>query len=316
MEISAPKIKGRHWFNSRPLTNDDLQGKIVLVDFWTYSCPNCARALPYLKHWWNRYQGYNFILLGIHAPKFAFEKKPANVQKAIVENEITWPVVLDGEHDIWHGFANKYWPAQYLLNQNQEIVYAHYGEGNYEETEKEIQSQIRRARPSIALPNVHPELGPYNNAVRVPGTAETHCGYERGFLYRQEFQKNTVFDYNAPSYMGDAGLALSGKFLSTSEYAESGEQGAQIRLKFHAKEVNLVMEPADEQAVVHITLDDKPIDRLILGKDASKTGKITIDESRMYKLIESANWNEGILKITAQEGGFRAYVFTFSGQAA
>ena len=133
------------WLNSSPLKLSKLKGKVVLVDFWTYSCINCQRTLPYLKTWWQKYQDKGLVIIGVHTPEFEFEKELKNVKEALKKYDVTWPVVLDNDYLIWNSFANHYWPAKYLIDHQGKIIYTHFGEGNYQETELEIQKEIGRA---------------------------------------------------------------------------------------------------------------------------------------------------------------------------
>ena len=144
--IHAPYITGDTWIHSRALLPNDLKGKVVLVDFWTYSCVNCQKTLPYLKKWWEKYKDKNFLIIGIHTPEFEFEKDKSNVERAAHELGVFWPIVLDNDYVNWNNFANKYWPAKYLVDENGYIVYTHFGEGEYEKTEKAIQSLLKNIK--------------------------------------------------------------------------------------------------------------------------------------------------------------------------
>lgn len=134
--MQSPEIVGDVWLGSKPFTKEDLKGKLVLVDFWTYSCVNCLRTIPYLKMWRDEYKDKGFLIIGIHTPEFDFEKNPKNVEKAIKDLGVGWPVVMDNEYINWNNFANHYWPAKYLVDKTGKIVYTHFGEGAYGETEQ------------------------------------------------------------------------------------------------------------------------------------------------------------------------------------
>ena len=138
MVARLPAVIGDMWFNARPLAGEDLAGKVVLIEFWTYSCVNCQRTLPHVREWWKKYKDESFLIIGVHTPEFEFEKNPANVEAAIKDLGVEWPVVLDNDFTNWNNFANRYWPTLYLADGAGRIVYSHIGEGAYDMTEAEI----------------------------------------------------------------------------------------------------------------------------------------------------------------------------------
>ncbi|MBI2039217.1 MAG: redoxin family protein [Candidatus Niyogibacteria bacterium] len=308
-----PPITGDTWFNSKPLTPDKLKGAVVLVDFWTYSCVNCQRTLSYLRDWWAKYKSKDFILLGVHSPEFEFEKDPENVRAAMKKFGVEWPVVLDNDHDIWDAFANHYWPAKYLVNRAGEIVYTHFGEGGYAETERKIQELLAEGEEGAKWPTIAVEEHGHGGVCFVP-TPETYCGYTRGQLANEGgYQENEEADYRWDSELPENSIALDGRFFAATEYIESGAEGASLRLRFRATEVNLVMRPAEKEARVSVTLNGDVPDPIVRGHDVDENGDVLIRMPNLYNLLKSDGLMEGTLRIRAVEGNFQAYAFTFSG---
>ena len=309
--MRLPAIIGDQWINSQPLTPDNLAGKVVLIDFWTYSCVNCQRTLPYLKTWWQKYQDHGLVIIGIHAPEFEFEKDFANVTQATKDLGVGWPVVLDNEHINWTNFANHYWPAKYLGDREGKIVYSHFGEGSYTETETEIQKLLQTSSPA-PMPAVATDEHEHGSVCFLP-TPETYCGYLRGRLASQRYVEDSVTKYEAPAQLSDDSIALNGKFLAAAEYVQSQEPSASLQLKFHATEVNLVLHTADKTATVDIALNGKPIPKSIRGHAVDAKSQVTVTKPTLYNLVKSNDLVQGTLQITAKSGHFQAYAFTFSG---
>lgn len=305
-----PRITGSTWFNSPALGPEDLKGKIVLVDFWTYSCINCLRTIPHLRRWWSRYKDRDFVMIGIHAPEFAFEKDPANVGRAIEELGVDWPVVLDNDYTNWHNFANHYWPAKFLADRNGRMVYEHFGEGAYDKTEARIQELMLEGPSAEPLPTIEKLKEP--NCFHA--TPELYCGYTRGilgnpggFIYEREA------DYEPPRDIRDDSIALDGKFMATREYVESREDGASLLLSFKASEVNLVLDASNGRATARMMLGGEVPGDTILGEDANGGGHVVVTEPRMYNLLKSDRPLSGVLSFQAMEGSYKAFAFTFSG---
>lgn len=308
--MKAPQIVGDVWFNTRPLSVSDLEGKAVLFDFWAYSCINCLRTLPYLKEWWAKYGKEDFLIIGIHTPEFEFEKDPENVEKAIKELGVTWPVVVDNDYLNWNNLANHYWPAKYLSDKNGNIVYKHFGEGNYKETEIKIR-ELLFGQEGFKKYKVDLDEHNHGNVCFIP-TPELYCGYKRGILSNNEgYVFDREADYKRPEEIKIDSIALSGKFLAKSEFVETKSKDSEILLNFMATEVNLVL--SDNGSKVQVFLNKKPIDNNMAGKDVDRLGQLTIKESRMYNLLKSSTLMEGILTVKPVSGSFKAYAFTFSG---
>lgn len=308
--LKAPKIIGDTWFNSKRLAGQDFMDHVVLYDFWTFSCVNCLRTLPYIRDWWERYQCKDFLIVGIHTPEFEFEKDPGNVEKAIMDLGIDWPVVLDNDHMNWNNFANHYWPAKYLADKNGNIVYTHFGEGHYSETEKIIHQLV--FGHSVPLQEYLIEHD--HDRYCFVATPELYLGYRRGSLSGPfGYERDKEKDYRIPENFPDNSFALKGKFYIAPEYIQMRDKDAAISLKFHATEVNLVMAPEGMPAKVDLIYNGKVPPQGILGADANKKSEVLIDKPRMYNLLKSDKELKGKLDIASVEGNIKAYAFTFSG---
>lgn len=307
-----PSLIGDTWFNTKPLLPGDLAGKAVLVDFWTYSCVNCIRTLPFLRKWWEKYKDKDFLIIGIHTPEFEFEKDPKNVEQAIRDLNIEWPVVLDNEYKNWNNFDNHSWPAKYLVDQEGNIVYSHFGEGAYEETEKVIRDLIQKKFGKIPLPPVEQDYSRWRVCF-IP-TPEIYCGYKRGDIANfGSYHYDKVGEYKAPDTIREDSIALSGKFIAKPEYVESVEPGATIFLRFRATEVNIVLHPVERSITLKVAFNQKPLPQEIRGSAVNEADEVRVEKPAMYNLLKSMYAVQGIIEVTAKEGNFRAYAFTFSG---
>lgn len=281
------------------------------MDFFTYSCVNCRRTLPYLKDWWAKYKDCGLLIIGIHTPEFEFEKNSGNVETALMDLGVTWPVLLDNDYINWRAFANRYWPAKYLFNQGGELIYTHFGEGEYRKTEETIR-QLLNSGSSSAGAATETSEHEHGEVCFIP-TPETYCGFARGRLFEQNYNPNSVFDYWAPTHLPQDGLALKGSFLAKEEFVESRAPGASILINFQGTEVNLVLSAASNTTKIALKLDEKNLNQNALGRDVNLEGEVEVKKPRMYNLIKSNTPLNGVLKVEAVEGNFRAYAFTFSG---
>jgi len=269
------------------------------------------RTLPYLKKWWEKYQSKGLIIVGIHTPEFDFEKNIENVQQAILDLDVIWPVVLDNEMVNWDNFVNQYWPAKYLIDKNGYIVYHHFGEGAYRETEKKIRELL--GDTGAPVENLGLEEEPILGRVCFMPTPELYLGYERGMISNFEgYQLEEEHDYADSNLLSDDSVALEGKFIVRPQFIESKEKDATLYVKFRASEVNLVLAPSQKETSVEVFLNDKPVPDPLKGKDIKKDNLLKIEKSTMFNLIKSSSLVEGILKIKAKAGEFKAYAFTFS----
>lgn len=312
--VHAPRITGTDWINSSPLQPADLEGKVVVVEFWSASYVNCQRTIPFLRSWWHKYRHRSFEMIGIHTPEFAFEKDTRYVERATKKFGIDWPVVLDNDKTNWDNFANRYWPAIYVIAPDGEIAFSHYGEGAYHEAEEAIQSLLHEANPSVKLLPSDNDDHIHKPETCTPPTPETYCGYQRGRIVNDGgYHPDELFRYQAPTTLSLHSLALDGQFIVRAEYIESNEWGASITVRFSATEVNIVMAPTSKVAVVDILLDGQPIPRQWRGGDVDKHGEVTIDSPSLYNLLSSSTLIDGILTVQVKTGDVEAYSFSFSG---
>ena len=310
-KMNAPQLKSNQWFNSEPIDKKDLEGNVVLYDFWTYSCVNCLRTIPYLKDLWAKYKDQGLMIIGIHTPEFEFEKSAVNLKKAINKLGVSWPVVMDNDYENWQAFANHYWPAKYLANRMGEIVYEHFGEGSYGEIEKKIRDLLGFQDRNLYKTKPKELMG----GVCYPQTPELYLGHGRGKLtYPQEFHPDREYNYPEVYKIHSDSFALLGNFLVTENYVEALSSVSEIFLNFKGTEVNIVLENEENEApTLEILLDNKILSPTIRGKDINDKSEITIKEARMYNLIRSVKPLNGILSIRSKDASFKAYAFTFSG---
>jgi len=272
---------------------------------------NCIRTIPYLAEWYEKYKDKGFIIIGVHTPEFEFEKDPSRVEAAIKKLGVRWPVVLDNDRVNWNAFANKYWPSKYLCDQNGYIVYTHSGEGAYRQTEVYIQNLLKGIGVSD-LSEVSVDEHNHGSVCFIP-TPELYFGYSRGFLTPpQEYTQDKLQLYQPPKEMSEDGIALAGEFLSSHQYIQVEQKGASIFLRFHATEVNIVMEgvPAAQLEAYYNTL---PLDDSIRGSDATGGSEVSVSDARMYNIVKSNHPLEGLLEVRLSEGTARIYSATFSG---
>lgn len=318
----APEFpKGLEWKNSKPLKMSDLKGKVVLIDIWTYSCVNCARTLPHLKRWHDTYADKGLVIIGVHTPEFAFEKDSGNVEAAIKDFKIEYPVVLDNDYKIWNLYANRYWPRKFLVNKDGYIVYDHAGEGGYAETELMIQKALKE----IGVKDL-PAIGPDDSvggSVCYRTTPETYLGYLRGHIGNmKELLPDMEEAFTDEKEHRDDTPYLHGHWKVTAEHIEHIKKLAApteyLTIKYSAFSVNLVMGTSDEKtAVVEVELDGLPLPKDLAGSDVriTKDGKaeMTIREPRMYRIVNAEMYHRGTLKLKTASGNVKMFAFTFGG---
>jgi thiol-disulfide isomerase/thioredoxin len=251
------------WINSQPLTARELKGKVVLVDFWTYSCINCLRSVPYIEAWAQKYKDSGLVVIGVHTPEFDFEKELPNVQKAVTKFGITYPVALDSEQKIWDAFDNQYWPAHYFIDAKGKVRYEHFGEGDYDKSEQWIQQLLaeRNARPMAAkMVSVRAQgvlAAADMNDVRSP---ETYVGYARaeGFASAGGLARDAEKTYAAPTAPALNQWGLAGRWVDGEQIAELKAAGGRIVYRFHARDLHLVLGTATGRAVrFRVTIDGR-----------------------------------------------------------
>jgi cytochrome c biogenesis protein CcdA/thiol-disulfide isomerase/thioredoxin len=320
IEGEIPSFAGATlWLNSPPLGAEGLHGKVVVVDFWTYSCINCLRALPYVKSWYEKYKDHGLVVIGVHAPEFAFEKDANNVKRAVADLKITYPVALDNDYAIWQAFNNQYWPAHYFIDATGRIRGHHFGEGDYDGSEQ----LIRRLLSDAGNSNLPPAGMGSTQVAGVQAAAdeahdqspETYVGYRRGenFASPGGFVQDQLHAYSAPNTFKLNQWALSGSWNVDPEKAVLGAAPGKIVFRFYARDLHLVLGPNVDRKPVHfrVTLDGKaPAGSH--GTDTDSSGAGVVDQQRLYQLIRQAGEvGEHTFSIEFLDSGVQAYSFTF-----
>ncbi len=320
IEGEIPSFSGATlWVNSPALTPEELRGKVVLVDFWTYSCINCLRALPYVKTWYTKYKDHGLVVIGVHAPEFAFEKDPANVRRAVSELGVTYPVALDDNYAIWQGFNNQYWPAHYFIDATGHIRSHHFGEGNYEESEQTIRQLLAQAGHTN-LPPLGVESAK-TTGVQDPAdeahdqSPETYIGYARAqnFRSRGGLVQDRPQTYAVPSSLDLNQWALGGTWSVDREKAVLGKGPGKIVYRFHARDLHLVLGPAPDGRPIRFRVQlDGSAPGPNHGADTDANGDGVIKEQRLYQLIRQATAvGEHVFSIEFLDTDVQAYSFTF-----
>lgn len=296
---------GGEWINSQPLTLEKLKGKVVLVDFWTYTCINCIRTLPYLTSWYEKYHDLGFEIVGVHTPEFEFEKVTGNVKKAVADFGLKYPIMQDNDYATWNAYNNHYWPAHYLLDKKGKIRYTHFGEGEYDTTEKKIQDLLKEAGENANRKIENPS---YSVEAQTP---ETYLGYGRmeGYFDVSQIKHNQENSYSLPKSLTENQFAYGGKWIVEEESAKP-QKGATLEYNFTAKDVYLVMTPSKNPVMVSVYLDGKQIDPKDSGEDVVN-GKVTVNSNRLYRLVNLKEAQNHILKLKFEDNGISAFAFTF-----
>jgi len=290
---AIPPLEAVRWVNSTPLTAEALRGKVVLVDFWEYTCINWIRTSPYVKAWNRDYAKFGLVVIGVHAPEFEFGKRPENIDRGIRDHGLAYPIAIDNDFAIWQAFANDAWPAKYLFDAQGKLVNRWVGEGSYDQIESEIRRLLMAASPGSKLPPVSSEATAFAR-VGQPSyagiTGESYIGARR--------RERGMFK-------------LDGDWRSSGEFVELHSGTGKIVLPFTAGEVNLVAQPGSSgKSAMTVLLDDKPIDGA-RGADVGAGGVARFDRSGMIRLVAGAPLKKHVLTLIANEPGVRAYVFTF-----
>lgn len=308
MYKSAPEIiPGGDWFNSDPLTIEGLKGKVVLIDFWTYSCINCIRTLPYIQSWHERYKDDGLVIIGVHTPEFEFEKDKNNVAKAIKDFGLTYPIVQDNNFATWRAYENHYWPAKYFIDKNGKIRDMHFGEGEYEESEQMIRDLLEETGSTVSEEKV--QVADYDVYSKTP---EIYLGYGRimGFASAEKIAPDKNQSYTSPQKLNNNQVAYSGPFTVKEELANPLKD-AELLLNFESKEVYLVMSPIEKGLTgkVEIYLDDK-LAETSAGIDAVNN-IVTVDTDKLYRLIMLDKPGRHQLTLKFLDDNTAVYAFTF-----
>lgn len=303
----APELTGiTNWINSEPLTLAELKGKVVIVDFWTYSCINCVRTLPYITDWNTKYADDGLVIIGVHAPEFEFEKDTNNVQDAVDRYAIEYPVAQDNDFATWRAFNNRYWPAKYFIDAEGNVRYTHFGEGKYEESELVIKQLLSE----IGVDSAESLTDVQQKNYSADQTPETYIGYGRHntFASPETLVQNDGSFYSFPPDLPLHHFALSGEWVFDSEFARAEESGAQLKLHFFAKDVFLVMDSLDP-AAVEVELLSPDLENA--SADLNMGNTVLVDQARLYHLVSLDQAREGTMLLTFSEPGTQAFAFTF-----
>jgi thiol-disulfide isomerase/thioredoxin len=319
VEGKLPSLQGATgWLNSPPLTTTDLSGKIILVNFWTYTCVNWLRQLPYLRAWAEKYADHNLTMIGVHTPEFGFEHNRDNVRRAAHDLGIEYPVAIDNDYAVWRAFDNHYWPALYFADTQGRIRHHHFGEGEYRQSEMVIQQLLVEAE---LTDHDHDPVSVDAQGAAAPAdwaslrSAETYTGYERtrNFASPGGIRPGRPHDYTAPAELRLNQWALAGDWTVEVQAVRLGAAGGQITCRFQARDLNLVMGPAAPGTPIsfRVLLDGQPPgpDH---GTDVDEHGSGTLSEHRLHQLVrQHAPIKERTFELVFPEPGAEAYAFTF-----
>ena len=309
----APELTGiTDWINSNPLTLESLKGKVVLIDFWTYSCINCIRTLPYITQWDQTYREDGLVIIGVHAPEFAFEHKIENVQEAVEKYDIQYPVALDNDFSTWRAYNNRYWPAKYFIDATGKLRHTHFGEGDYSESEAVIRQLLEESGATLGAPIV--ATGDEASPTISAQTPETYLGSAR----QDDFANSSELVANLPShYQIDESLrsnewTLGGDWFITDEYVESAGEDSALRLNFNAKNVYLVM-GSDSPLSVTVRLNGELLTpELGSDEDVGENGIAIVSDFRLYRLVNLPVFSENQLLELTVPAGVQLNAFTFA----
>jgi thiol-disulfide isomerase/thioredoxin len=316
---SLPPLDGATgWLNAKALSAADLRGKVVVVNFWTYSCINSLRQVPYVRAWAQKYKSQGLVVIGVHSPEFGFERDPANVKWAIRDYGVDYPVAIDSHHGVWNAFNNEYWPALYFFDANGVMRHAEFGEGNYDTSEVLIRKLLTEAGnapaegPLVAATGTGAEAPADERDERSP---ETYTGYARteNFASPGDIVRDRTHAYEIPGKLALNQWALAGHWTVGRESAVSDIPGGKIAYRFHSRDLHFVLGPSPSGTPVHfrITIDGKP-PGAAHGTDVDSDGRGVIDEPRMYQLIrQPLPIADHVFEIEFIDAGAQAYSFTF-----
>jgi thiol-disulfide isomerase/thioredoxin len=321
-EGRLPPFEGAtRWLNSEPLTPDGLRGGVVAVQFWTYTCVNWLRTLPYVREWATKYHDQGLSVIGVHTPEFGFERDVENVIAAARQMRVDYPIALDSNYTVWRAFANHYWPALYIADEQGVIRYHHFGEGEYAMSEMVVQQLLREAGKEggfdPALVSVEPqgtEVAADWSDLRTP---ETYLSYGRSYGFgspdAERFDEPHDYPDQSSSPLSLNEWAPSGLWTLAEHAAVLGEAPGRIAIRFHARDVNLVMgPPARGLSVAFRVLIDGEVPGAAHGTDVDEQGKGTLSEQRLYQLIRQEKpITDRLFEIEFLESGVEAYCFTF-----
>ena len=340
----APEFMGtQEWINSDPLTMESLRGKVVLIDFWTYTCVNCIRTLPFLQEWYERYTDEGLVIVGVHTPEFEFEKLYDNVVEATKDEGVVWPVVQDNEFSVWRSYSNRYWPAKYLIDQTGEIRYTHFGEGKYGETEKMIRNLLQEAGMAAAQDMPLPEDQGRDETFMREGrdiTRELFAGWKFTALQRRggigqdeeyleaarassetEGETGVTAQFSAPESLESNLIYFNGPWAIGPESARHAEDtdhfDGYLELKYSARSVNAVLtSDSGDPYQVRVTVNGEYLTDENRGDDISidenGVSYLQVTDPKLYKIVEHPTWQGGqVLRMASMSNDFGLFSFTF-----
>ncbi len=315
--VMPPLTGATTWINSPPLTREQLRGKVVVVDFWTYSCINCLRALPYVRAWAEKYKDQGLVVIGVHTPEFAFEKSEANVREAVARLGAGRPVAIDNDFAVWRAFKNQYWPAHYFIDAQGRIRHHHFGEGDYDGSERVIQQLLKEAGAAdVASDLVQVQAQGAEAAADMAQLAspETYVGYARAENFRSPggFARDAVKTYG-PAALRLNAWSLTGPWRVTREHAALTAPGGRLTFRFKARDLHLVMGPGQGDAGVRFRVRiDGAAPGSDAGSDIDAQGQGRIDRQRLYQLVRQAGpVRERTFEIEFLDPGAQVFAFTF-----
>jgi thiol-disulfide isomerase/thioredoxin len=312
----SPLDRATKWLNSQPLTDEALQGKVVLIEFWTYSCINWRRQLPYVRAWAEKYKDQGLVVIGVHSAEFSFEKDVDNIRWAAKDMHVDYPIAVDSDHAIWRGFNNEYWPALYFADEKGKIRHQQFGEGEYERSEKVIQRLL--ADTGVAgghndLVSVDPIGSEAQADWKDLRSGENYVGYERTENFASTAEPDRPHAYSAPKHLDLNYWALSGSWTMGREALVLNQPGGRITYTFHARDLHLVMGSASRGASAgfRVSIDGRSPGEAH-GVDVDSDGNGTVREPRMYQLIRQRTpISDRQFEIKFLDSGVEAFSFTF-----
>ena len=300
-EITTPD----GFINTDDITISEFVGeKVVLVDFWTYSCINCQRTTPYLNAWYEKYKDKGFVIIGVHTPEFEFEKDYSNVQAAVEKFGIKFPVVLDNDYSTWTAYKNRYWPRKYLIDIDGYIIYDHIGEGSYEETEKKIQEALKEREAVLGMNSeIDGSVSTPQEVVDVdtsmPRSPEIYFGSARNSAFTNGRSGSSgIQNLSDPQDIETNNLYLVGNWDIQKEFSENKNSGAKIIFRYEAKNVYFVAGSKNDVTIK-------------IFKDGKLVGEQIVNEHKLYHLIKDSEYGEHTLEILIEGPGVKAFTFTF-----
>ena len=312
----SPVDRATAWLNSQPLTDNGFQGKVVLIEFWTYTCINWRRQLPYVRAWAQKYKDQGLVVVGVHSPEFSFEKNIDNIRWAAMDMRVDYPIAVDNDHAIWRGFNNEYWPALYFADAKGKIRHQQFGEGEYDKSEKVIQRLLADAGVAISrneLVSVDPSGAEAQADWKHLGSGENYLGYERTENFALSAARDKPRVYSAPNHLDLNYWGLSGDWTIGKEAILLNQPGGRIVYRFHSRDLHLVMGPESPGGSVRfrVYIDGRPPGNAH-GVDVDDEGNGAIKEARMYQLIrQPGSIADRQFEIEFLDPGAEAFSFTF-----